>query len=263
MAEEQTQEDPATNVTEAPQPRAKGRRSVKLLGGVAGLIATGSILALMAIPSKEAPVRMTGPMEFSFFGLEDEKKLVANPRDDNFSRYINFEPSCLVFTYDPLYPAARRAEPGFSGSIQEAMRKVVSRYELDQILSNLDEFAEELRRVAEPVLFPVCFGDAQTTYLPDSASGIMAGNSQDVRGTFRGDFHGHALVIDQGAGTLQLGDGPLAPFNGTETDLMIEDAQGRTLFVDVTGLEPDFNGPVPVGVKGRIRRMINCAPIAQ
>jgi len=263
MAEEENQEAEAAAPAEETAPPKKSRRSIKLLGGIAGLIATGSALALMAIPSKEAPKRMVGPVEFSFFELEDKNELVANPRDDNFSRYVNFKPSCLVFTYDPLYPVNRRLEPGFAGSMQEAMRKVVSRYELDQILSHLDEFAEELRQAAEPVLFPVCFGDAESTYFADSKSGLMAGNSQDIRGTFRGDFHGYELSIDQKKGTLQLGEGPVAQFNGIETDLMIEDAQGRTLYVDVTGLVEGFNGSVHVGVKGRIRRMINCAPIAQ
>ncbi len=254
MAQEENNEDQAVNVGDADQKR--GRGPVKVLGGLVALIATGSALAMMAIPSKAAPLRMTGPLEFAPLENDDEPRVVATIPDDNYSRYITFTPSTIVFAYDPAYPAARQAEQGFSHAMRSAISKTTMKYFLAEIFSHLDEFNEELRQSTERVLFPVCFGEAELTYMADPASGLFAGDSQGTRGTFRGDFYASELKVDAPGKTVQLGEGPAATFHGAETDLMVEDRFGASLYVNVTDLPSDFVGTVQVGVKGRIRRFV-------
>lgn len=263
MADEENNEADEANLQDAADGEKKNRGPAKLLAGIAGLIATGSALAMMAIPSKEAPARMTGPFEFAFFEEEDDPNVVTNTQDDNFSRYIKFKPTSLIFAYDPAYPAARRAEQGFIVAMREAMSRTILKYHLDQIYSRVDEFNEELRQAAEPILFPVCFGEAESTFMADPSSGLMPGDSQETRGTFRGDFYSNEMQVDALRGALQLGKGPEQSFNGSETDLMIEDGSGQFVFVDVTGVKDDFVGNIQIGVKGRIRRLITGTIVAQ
>ncbi|MDA8592534.1 hypothetical protein N9L90_01290 [Planctomycetota bacterium] len=264
MAEEENnpaEEQPTEGET---QPTKKDRGAAKLLGGLVGLIATGSALAMMAIPAKVEEPRMTGPFEFTFFEEEDQTDVVTNIQDDNFSRYIKFEPTSLVFAYDETYPAQRRMEQGFIVAMRQAMSRTVLKYELQHIYDHPEAFNEELRQAAEPLLFPVCIGDAPTSHGRDPVSGLMMGDSQETAGTFRGDYYLHEITVDAKRGTLQLGEeGPAQSFNGSETDLMVEDRNGRVVYVDVTGVEGDFEGSVRIGVKGRIRRLITGTVTAQ
>ncbi|MGB0330194.1 MAG: hypothetical protein ACPGPE_00075 [Planctomycetota bacterium] len=246
------------------QPTKKGRSAVKMLGGLAALIATGSALAMMAIPTKVEEPRMIGPFEFNFFELEDQPEVLTNIQDDNFSRYIKFKPTSLVFAYDKNYPAQRRMEQGFIVAMRQAMSRTVLKYELQHIYDHPEAFNEELRQAAEPLLFPVCIGDAPTSHGRDPVSGLMMGDSQETAGTFRGDYYLHEIKVDAKRGTLQLGEeGPAQSFNGSETNLMVEDPNGKVVYVDVTGVEDDFEGSVRIGVKGRIRRLITGTVTAQ
>ena len=43
------------------------------------------------------------------------------------------------------------------------------------------------------------------------------------------------MQVDALRGALQLGKGPEQSFNGSETDLMIEDGSGQFVFVEVIG----------------------------
>ncbi|MDB4401578.1 hypothetical protein N9247_01000, partial [bacterium] len=86
MAEEDNNEAAEQGANEEAKAPKKGGKAVKLLGGLVALMATGSVLAMMAIPSKADQPRMTGPFEFKFFELDDNPNVVTNTRDDNFSR---------------------------------------------------------------------------------------------------------------------------------------------------------------------------------
>ncbi|MEL6904194.1 MAG: hypothetical protein AAFP22_02235, partial [Planctomycetota bacterium] len=81
MADEE--EEPTEEGTEeGAEPKSKG--PLKLLVGVVALIATGAILAMMAVPSKEKLPVFAGPSMHTFFA----DKVVGNPLDDNYSRYL-------------------------------------------------------------------------------------------------------------------------------------------------------------------------------
>jgi hypothetical protein len=256
MAEEDNNEAAEQGANEEAKAPKKGGKAVKLLGGLVALMATGSVLAMMAIPSKADQPRMTGPFEFKFFELDDNPNVVTNTRDDNFSRYVKFEPTTTVFAYDEAYPSTRRAETGFLTAMRNAMSRIVVKYELDHIFENSDVFNEELRQAAEPILFPVCFGDASSSFMADPVSGLMPGDSQETSGTFRGDFYENSIQIDGARGTLQINaDGLVQSFNGDERNLMVEDRNGKVIFVDVTGVDETYTGSIQIGVKGRIRRL--------
>ncbi len=264
MAEEENNPAEEQPTEGEAQPTKKDRGAAKLLGGLVGLIATGSALAMMAIPSKVVEPRMTGPFEFAFFAEEDQTNVITNTQDNNFSRYIKFEPTSLVFAYDQAYPTQRRTEQGFIVAMRQAMSRTVLKYELAHIYDHPEEFNEELRQAAEPILFPVCVGDALTSDGQDPQSGLMMGDSQATAGTFRGDFYSHEIKVNSKKGTLQIGgDGPVQSFNGSETNLMVEDRNGKVVYVDVTGLVDDFEGSIRIGVKGRIRRLITGTITAQ
>jgi hypothetical protein len=42
-------------------------------------------------------------------------------------------------------------------------------------------------------------------------------------------------------------------FEGGEADLMVQDGAGRSVYLDLSGLEEGFKGKVHVGVMGRVR----------
>ncbi len=256
MAEEVENEAADAEGDEQAKPAKKSRKAVKLFGGLIALVATGSALAMMAIPAKVERPRMAGPFEFKIFELDDEPTLTTNTQDDNFSRYVKFEPITTVFAYDENYPNLRREESGFIVAMRTALSRTTLQYKLDHIFENPDNFNEELRQAAEPILFPVCFGDAIESFLADPESGLMPGDSQETSGTFRGDFHMNKILIDGARGTLQINaDGPVQSFNGNERNLMVEDREGKVIFVDVTGVDESFEGSIQLGVKGRIRRL--------
>ena len=238
---------------EAAAPSSRG--PLKLLGAVIGLISTGLVLAVMATPKSRAPERFRGPDVHAFFGPDGE--LVANTRDDNFSRYVKFRPSCSFLAYDLEYPDRRREDPQYEAVIEERMQTLISGLVIDEIMAgtNREVFAAKLEEVAEPVLFPVHVGETELPFEEDPASGLRVGESQDRHGTFRGHFHRHVLKVDAPAGTVQLDEGPVAHFDGDEYDLLVEDPTGKTIYLDVTTVREDFVGEVQVGVMGRIREL--------
>jgi len=236
---------------------AKGSKgAIKLLLGVVLMIASGGGIALMALPKKDkGPEAFNGPWSIAFF----DKETVANTLDDNYSRYFAFSPSCSYFGYDQLYPEKRKTDPDYLPRMQETMSDVVSRFRLNDIMK--DGVGEELALTAqleeyiEPIVFPVHIGGTVLPLVVDEESGLRAGDSHTRRSTFRGPFREHALQVDAKKGTVQLDDGDVVEFKGRETDLEVRGSDGRSVYLDVTHLKPNFVGKVHVGVHGRIRQI--------
>ena len=116
---------------EATEAKAMSKGPLKLLGGVVGLIATGTILAVMAMPKTKTMKTFDGPGIHSFFA---EAEFVGNPMDDNFSRYLKFSPSCQYLAYDLSYPESRRADPGYEMLLKEVMQYTVSQFRIDEVM---------------------------------------------------------------------------------------------------------------------------------
>ena len=112
----------------------------------------------------------------------------------------------------------------------------------------------EVRGALEPILFPVCIGDSTTPQARDTKSGLRVGESV-MESSLRALLHERALTVDAGRKTIRLDGGPETAFRGDERDLRVTGTTGEFVFVDVTGLDPDFSGEVPVGVQGRLRRL--------
>ena len=87
-----------------------------------------------------------------------------------------------------------------------------------------------------------------TTYL--GASGIAAGVSSAAGDTILGN--GHTLTIDEPGKTLRLDGGPEVAFSGTETDLVVANADGDIVYVDVTSLGGGFVGTVNIQTTGSL-----------
>ncbi|MEM9382251.1 MAG: hypothetical protein AAGB93_20010 [Planctomycetota bacterium] len=242
--------------------KKSSKGSLKLLGGVVALIATGTILAVMATPSKAVRKVYEGPAMHTFFA---DGEIVGNPLDDNYSRYLKFRPSCQYEAYDLAYPSTRSADEHYETLLRESLQHTISTFSIDEVMggTNRDTFAAELEEVAEPILFPVHVGLTASPYDLDPESGLRVGDSQDRKGTFRGPFHDHVLKVDAGKKTLQFGEGPEVQFGGGEYDLLVEDENGRTIYVDLSRLKEDFVGEVNVGVMGRIKRLFTGDIIAQ
>ncbi|QDV04985.1 hypothetical protein Poly30_04800 [Planctomycetes bacterium Poly30] len=240
----------------------KSKGPLKLLGGIVGLIGAGTILAVMAKPSVEEVPKFVGPAMHTFF-LEGE--IVGNTRDDNYSRYLKFSPSCSYFAYDLGYPESRRADEHYETLLRETMQFLVSQYLMDEVMGAAarESFSAALEEITEPILFPVHLGETSTPYEMDPKSGLRIGDSQERKGTFRGGFYEHTLHVNQPERTIQLDEGPELKFGGDEYDLLVEAGDGTKLYVDVSALEEGFEGDVHVGVKGRIRRMFTGDIIAQ
>jgi flagellar basal body-associated protein FliL len=268
MAEEETNEaeegaeGEAAEGSASEESKPSSKSSIKLLGGVVALIATGTILAMMAMPKKEEAKTFDGPGWHTFF---TDGEIVGNTLDNNFSRYLKFTPSCSYLAYDLNYPESRRADPQYETQLKELMQYTISQYTLEEVMKGTDHgtFAAELEQIAEPILFPVHIGPTTMPYEEDPESGLRAGDSQERHGTFRGPFYEHVLKVDATRKTIQLDDGPEQKFGGSEYDLLVESEAGEKLYVDVSGLEDDFVGEVHVGVMGRIRRLLTGQVIAQ
>lgn len=262
MAEQEKSEQAQANPAED-KPKSN-RGPLKLLLGIVIVVAAGGGIALMAIPKKDPPIpTLEGPWSLTFF----DDVFVANTLDDNFSRYIRFSPSCSYFAYDPLYAPGRLADPDLLPALNESISNVVAKFRLNEIM--VDGSGEEmaltaqLEQVIEPLLFPVHVGETVLPLEVDPESGLRVGDSQERRGTFRGRFQENFITVDGPAKTLQLGDGDAVTYTGSETDLELRASDGRTVFVDVTKVLPEFQGKVKVGVRGRIRQIYLGNKLAQ
>jgi hypothetical protein len=68
----------------------------------------------------------------------------------------------------------------------------------------------------------------------------------------RGPQSEHSIHIDCISHTIQFDDGDIFSFDGSEDDLHLANSEGDAIYVDLTGVELDFIGDVPVGVSGRV-----------
>lgn len=252
MADDEKQETEAAKAQEQAEEPRKNRGPLKLLLGVVLLVATGGALAVMAVPAKEKEHKFEGP----FFGKLLEE-VVVSTSDNSATRYLKFTVDAEYAAYQQAYFTARSDDPFYASYLEAEAQQVASARTIDQtaIGPEREQFAAALRVALEPIVFPVHIGKTVNPLDPDQASGLRPGVSHHAA-TFRGRFHRHVLRVDASAGVLQLDDGPEISFHGDEDDLEVRSALGQTVYLDVTHLEPEFQGELKVGVHGKLRTII-------
>jgi len=88
-----------------------------------------------------------------------------------------------------------------------------------------------------------------TTYEDGGSTGIAPGTSSASGDTIIGDSH--SLIIDADAKTIQLDDGQVVSYDLTEINqgnLLLENADGDVVYVDVSNLDAGLTGTVTVGI---------------
>jgi len=239
----------------APAPKGK----LGILVGAVTAVALGGVLALLAIPKKDAPKpKLEGP----FVARLAKEDLQVNLAGENGKRYLVLALSAEYFAYDQASVLAHlgvegdAADPLFATRLRDTMLRMASRKTREQVEDpvQMEAFLMEVRGALEPILFPVCIGDSTTPQTRDTKSGLRVGESV-MESSLRSLLHERALTVDAGRKTIRLDGGPETAFRGDERDLRVTGSTGEFVFVDVTGLDPDFSGEVPVGVQGRLRRL--------
>lgn len=234
--------------------------SIKLVGGIVAVVAMGGALAMMALPSKPQEKRFAGP----FYVALSESPIAINTTDANYTRYVKFTPHAEFIAYESSYVASRTRDPFYTTYLRALIEEVVSDKDIEAVLKGRQRqvFAEELRHAIAPIVFPIHIGATPFPLDIDSTSGLRPGLSH-TSSTFGGPFHDHVLKVDGPAKTLQVDDGPAVDFQGNEEDLQVMTTSGKYLFVDVSHYKPDFVGDVPVGVHGKLRKVLILEGIAQ
>jgi flagellar basal body-associated protein FliL len=258
MAQEETKpsaepEAPAEKGA-APAPRTK--QTAILGGGAVGLLALAFALALVALPKKhqvEEQHEIEGPFVAD---ISPQSGFQVNLAGKGGKHYLATSIRAEVDAFEEAYAAELTADALHQARMTDAVLKVVSRKTKEDMddPAGKDLLREELRVTLEPVLFPVHVGNEADASARHGESGLRPGSSI-ARATMRGLYYEHELELDAGEHTVRLDDGPLVAFGGEETDLLVEDGQGRTIYLDVSGVQPGFRGTLHVGVMGRVRNI--------
>lgn len=239
----------------APAAHKPKRKGLALSGGVVSLIGLAWALSVVAVPAKHEEVRheVAGPFVAN---ISPPTGFQVNLAGRGGKNYLAMSLKAEVDAYAEAYANERTADPLYQAKLTDAVLKVAARktkLDLDTEVGK-DVFREELKVALDPVLFPVHVGNETTAAARDVLSGLRPGTSSD-KATLRGLFYDHALEVDAAEHTLRLDGGPPVRFQGDETDLLVLDAQGRSLYVDVSGLHPGFRGNVHAGTFGRVRNI--------
>ena len=245
------------------QPPAPGRKPALLGGGALCMIALAYVLATMAVPKKGVaePV-LDGP----FVTKLSKTDLQVNLAGESSKRYLVMSLNAEYFAYDEKYVTGRigggaaaeggAEDPLYIAMLKDALLRLAATKTRDQVTDPvlIDAFLEDVRTVVDPVLFPVCIGDSYSPRQPDTVSGLRPGESI-LESSLRGFLHDHRLTVDARRQTIALDDGAPVLYEGKERDLFLTSAAGASVYVDVTGLKPEFSGEVAVGVPGKVRRI--------
>ena len=240
---------------------APPRKKLAVLIGAALIVTLGIVAAFVAVPAKEAPKpRLEGP----YVAKLSKDDLQVNLAGENGKRYLVLSLSAEYFAYDPAAVVSYlgvegEAEGGdtvFATRLKDTMLRLAARKTREQVEDpvQMEAFLIEVRSAIDPLVFPVTVGDAVSLQSADTASGLRVGESV-MDSTLRGLLHDHELEVDPKRKTLRLDGGPEFAYRGDERDLRVDGPTGETVYLDVTGLDPEFAGKVPVGVTGRLRRL--------
>lgn len=252
---------------EADSGQAKKNKGLFLTLGLSFVL--GTMLAVLAIPGQAEHVPV---LEGPFVALLSKESVQVNLAGENGKRYLVLGLNAEFFAYSEHYVATRLGtgaagsgdhggtaeapDPLYTAMLKDTLLRLAGRRTREQVEDpvQMEAFLMELRAAVEPLLFPLCIGDSSSPELPDTKSGLLVGESA-MDSTYRGLLHEHALHVDAPRKVMRLDDGPEASFQGDERDLRVSASDGTTAYVNVSRLDPEFVGDVPLGVAGRVRRI--------
>ena len=251
MADEK--ENPEENVEDAAASSPKKKKLMLFGGGGLGVVAAAFIAATLAAPAKKEYKVFEGP----WITPLTPEKVQVNLKGEGRKRFLIFQAEAYFEAYEEGYGAARAADPTYVALMKDVALRVASRRTSDEINSEVGNaaFREDLRLAVDPLLFPVQLGKTAGPADQDTRSGLKMGTS-GIRSNFRVPLYDGVLHVDAPGGTIRLGRGQPAEFEGTEKDLRVEDEHGRFVFLDVSRIEEHFQGEVLIGVHGRIREIL-------
>lgn len=244
-----------------------GKAKVWILAAVLAT-AAGSTLAVMAVPKAPEPKPV---LEGPFVARLSKQDVQVNLAGENGKRYLVLGLNAEYFAYSESFVAARLGnaaaaggghdaaaveDPLYTAMLKDLLVRMASRKTREHVEDpvQMEAFLGEIRTAVEPLLFPVCIGDSVVPQHADSKSGLRVGESI-MDSTMRGMLHDHVLEVSAPTKTIRLDGGPVVTFTGEERDLKLTGEYGECLYVNVTGLNPEFVGKVPIGVAGRVRRI--------
>jgi hypothetical protein len=238
---------------------------VAWIAGLGIACAIGATLAVAALPKKPEP---TPTLDGPFVAALANESVQVNLAGENGKRYLVLGLNAEYFAYDQQYTAARlgggddghgnvsKPDPLYTAMLKDTLLRIAGGKTREQVEDpvQMEAFLMEIRAAVEPLLFPLSVGDSHALQLPDSRSGLRVGESV-MDSTLRGLLHEHYLDLDVAKKTVQLDGGPVTTFRGDEHDLRVAGPNGEVVFLNVSALEPEFCGKVPIGVAGRVRRI--------
>jgi len=244
-------EDKAAAEGEASAPK-RSRAGLMIGGGGALLLALAYLTATMALPNKPEERELRGP----FVGPLSAGEIQLNLAGNNSKRFLVMSLNAEYMAFDESYFAGRQEDPLYNVMLKDAILDCATSKTLDDVTDNtlVGAFLEEIVQNVEPVIFPLQLGAASHAGERDAQSGLALGTRAEDS-TLRGLASEHELHVDALARTIGLDDGARVSFEGTERDLVLANAQGSIVHVDVSHLTPGFKGSVPIGVHGRVRRI--------
>ncbi len=230
----------------------RSKRGLILTSSILCVIATAATTAFLGVPTETS-------WDYSRFVVPlKAEPFEVNLADEGRRRYLVMDLIVDVRSYDEEATRAWVADPICVSYLDHAVNSVGSAATMDEVydITGPDGmqgklFMEQIRKSVERVLFSVQCGDAPNPMTKDSLSGLAPGIS-NRKATLRGPLSEHSIQLDCISHTIQFDDGEVCTFDGTEDDFHLTNAAGDSIYVDLTGVELDFIGSVPVGVSGRI-----------
>jgi hypothetical protein len=254
----------------APEAEAakKSKTPVVIGGSALAMVALGYILSMMAVPTKKpTKPELEGPFVVSLA----KSDIQVNLAGEGNKRYLVMKLQAEYFAYDEVYVAGRLGvasghgggshggeppveDPIYTAQLKNALLRLGATRTREMVTDPMlvDSFLEDVRQVVDPILFPIYIGDSQSPHASDKTSGVKVGDSSS-EADFRGLLHEHALEIDNLKKSIRLDDGPWVEYEGHERDLVVTSRAGEKVYVNLTGLKPDFSDKIPIGVPGRVR----------